>query len=172
MRSFGLGRSDCRASAEKCRQDDGATEPAVHRQRGSKQLRRSSQCSFHWICDCVEHVPASRDGIQRRQAAALQRLRGDANARMIGSTVAKQLRRAQRAVPLRRNCKGEMDGQRVAKQLRRARLIPPARLTVEPGAPVNAWTRGSRRRRRRPRPRRSRSRCGAGVARMCLLWRR
>jgi hypothetical protein len=41
-----------------------------------------------------------------------------------------------------------------------------------PGGPFSAWTRDSRRRRRRLRPRRTRSRCGAGVARMCLPWRR
>jgi hypothetical protein len=48
----------------------------MHWQRGSEQLRRSSRCSIHWICECVEHVQASRDGIQRRQAAALHMVRG------------------------------------------------------------------------------------------------
>ena len=40
----------------------------------------------------LQDVPASRDGKQRRQAAALQILRGDANARMMGSRIVKHLR--------------------------------------------------------------------------------
>jgi hypothetical protein len=42
----------------------------------------------------LQHVPASRDGKQRRQAAALDMLRGYANARLIGSRFAKHLRPA------------------------------------------------------------------------------
>ncbi len=37
-----------------------------------------------WICGCVEHVPASRDGVQRRQAAALHIIRGEWGERFMG----------------------------------------------------------------------------------------
>jgi hypothetical protein len=46
--------------------------------------RRSAGGGF--LGSLLQHVPASRDGIQRRQAAALQRRQGDPDASSIGGT--------------------------------------------------------------------------------------
>jgi hypothetical protein len=70
----------------------------------------------------LQHVPASRNGKQRRQAAALHRRVAAERLARNGRHLAEDLRRAQHAVPLPKNGDGAADGPHRAKDLRGRRM--------------------------------------------------